>query len=154
MGHLLPEARTVLASIAEHRLALATGHLGFEEAGAVVDAAVDAGIADIVLTHPDYPAQAISLEHQVELARRGALIERCFTTPHTGKVAWDVWVESTRAVGAARCVLSSDLGQIANPPVEDGLALLADRLLAAGFSDDEVHTMAVVNTRRVAGAAA
>ena len=29
---------------------------------------------------------------------------------------------------------------------------MADRLLEAGFSEDEVHTMAVVNTRRLAGA--
>ena len=38
-------------------------------------------------------------------------------------------------------------------PVEDGLALMADRFLAAGFSEDDVHTMAVANTRRVAGLA-
>ena len=49
-------------------------------------------------------------------------------------------------------MLSTDLGQTANPPVEDGLGLMADRLLAAGFDEEEVHTMAVVNTRRVAGA--
>ena len=49
-------------------------------------------------------------------------------------------------------MLSTDLGQVTNPPVEDGLALMADRLLAEGFSEDEVHTMAVVNTRRLAGA--
>jgi hypothetical protein len=55
-------------------------------------------------------------------------------------------------VGAAHCVLSTDLGQVANPPVEDGLALLADRLLGARFTEDEVRTMAVANTRRVAGA--
>jgi len=30
--------------------------------------------------------------------------------------------------------------------------LMVDQLLAAGFSDEEIHTMAVVNTRRVAGA--
>jgi hypothetical protein len=29
---------------------------------------------------------------------------------------------------------------------------MVDRLLAAGFDEDEVHVMAVVNTRRVAGA--
>ena len=46
----------------------------------------------------------------------------------------------------------SDLGQVFNPPVEDGLALMADRFLEAGFSEEEVHTMAVENTRRVAGA--
>jgi predicted metal-dependent TIM-barrel fold hydrolase len=88
----------------------------------------------------------------LELADRGALIERCFTTAHTGKVTWERWLEATRAVGAARCVLASDLGQVGNPPVEDGLALLADRLLEAGFTEAEVRTMAVANTRRVAGA--
>jgi hypothetical protein len=35
--------------------------------------------------------------------------------------------------------------------VEDGLALMADRLLEAGFSDEEVRTMAVDNTRMLAG---
>ena len=48
---------------------------------------------------------------------------------------------------------SSDLGQNFNPPVEDGLALMADRFLAAGFSEEDVRTMAVANTRRVAGLA-
>ena len=48
-------------------------------------------------------------------------------------------------------MLSTDLGQTANPPVEDGLGLMADRLLEAGFDEEEVHTMAVVNTRRLAG---
>jgi hypothetical protein len=48
-------------------------------------------------------------------------------------------------------VWSTDLGQVFNPPVEDGLALMADRFLGAGFSDDEVITMAVTNTRRLAG---
>jgi len=56
-----------------------------------------------------------------------------------------------RATGPESSVLSTDLGQLANPAVEDGLGLMADRLLAAGFYEDEVHTMAVVNTRRLAG---
>ena len=32
------------------------------------------------------------------------------------------------------------------------MALMVDRLLDAGFDEEEVHVMAVVNTRRVAGA--
>ena len=48
-------------------------------------------------------------------------------------------------------MLSTDLGQVFNPPVEDGLALFADKFLDAGFSEEEVHTMAVTNTRRLAG---
>jgi hypothetical protein len=143
----------VLASVAAHRLVLATGHIGRDDVFRVVDAAREVGIEHVVITHPDYPAQDFSADEQVELARRGAWIERCFTTPHTGKVSWEQWLESTRAVGAERCFISSDLGQVANPPVEDGLALLADRLLDGGFTDEEVHTMAVTNTRRIAGVA-
>jgi hypothetical protein len=153
-GRLLPRARAVLASVAAHGLVLATGHLAREETFALVDAALAEGIREIVVTHADYPAQALTTSDQCELAARGALIERCFTTPHTGKVSWEQWLASTRAVGPDRCLLSTDLGQVANPPVEDGLALLADRLLDAGFAEEDVRTMAVDNTRRLAGAAA
>jgi hypothetical protein len=55
-------------------------------------------------------------------------------------------------VGARHTVWGSDLGQVFNPPVEDGLALMADRHLEAGFSEQEVRTMAVENTRRLLGA--
>jgi hypothetical protein len=150
-GALRAETRVVLEVIAEHRLVLATGHLGRAEVFAIVTAAVEAGIEDVVVTHPDFPAQDFSVDEQLELARMGAWIERCFTTPHTGKCSWEQWLGGTRAVGAERTLLSSDLGQVSNPPVEDGLALMADRLLEAGFGEDEVRMMAVANTRRIAG---
>jgi hypothetical protein len=150
-GRLLPETEAVLRVAAAHDLILATGHLGRDEVLPVVAAALEAGVRHVVVTHPDYPAQDFSVEEQVELADAGALIERCFTTPYTGKCTWERWLEGTRAVGAARTVISSDLGQVQNPPVEDGLPLMVDRLLDAGFSEAEVRTMAVENTRLLAG---
>jgi hypothetical protein len=152
-GTVLPATRAVLDTVARYGMVLATGHLAPPETIAVVDAAFDAGVRDVVVTHPDYPAQAMSIEDQVALADRGALIERCFTTPYTGKCTWERWIDGIRAVGPERTLLSTDLGQVANPPVEDGLPLMADRLLAAGFSADDVRVMAVDNTRRLAGAA-
>jgi hypothetical protein len=59
--------------------------------------------------------------------------------------------EGVRATGVQNNVLSTDLGQVFNPPVEDGLALFADSFLEAGFTDEEVQTMTVINTRRLAG---
>ena len=150
-GAVLPEVRAVLAVIAAHDIVMATGHVGRHEVFALVDAAIEAGVRNIVVTHPDYPAQGFSIEEQVELADRGALLERCFTTPHTGKCSWETWIDGIRAVGAGRTLLSTDMGQVKNPPVEDGLPLMAERLLDAGFSEEEVRTMAVTNTRRVAG---
>jgi hypothetical protein len=151
-GAVLPETRVVLAAIARHGLVLATGHLSRDEIFAVVDAAREEGVAEIVITHPDFPSQDLSFDDQASLAARGALLERCFTTPHTRKVTWERLFEAIRATGPEHSVLSTDLGQKANPDVEDGLGLMADRLLAAGFTEEEVHTMAVVNTRRLAGA--
>ena len=93
------------------------------------------------------------VDEQRELAERGAMLERCFAPIHTrqGLVGADVRRDprdrapsttSSRPI-SARCT---------NPPVEDGLALMADRLLEAGFREDDVRTMAVANTRMLAGA--
>ncbi len=149
-GALLPEAHEVLEVIAGHQLVLCTGHLSRDEIFTLVDAAVEKGIEQIVVTHPEFPSQDISADDQVALADKGAVMERCFTTTFTGKAPWERSFEATRAVGAARTVWSSDLGQKFNPPVEDGMALMADRFLEAGFDEQEVRTMAVENTRRIA----
>lgn len=152
-GEPTSSTRQVLDVISRHDMTLATGHLSGHEIGTVVDAAAEAGVRRIVVTHPEFTSQRLPARAQRELAERGALMERCFTTPYTGKVAWEDLFAHVREVGPEHSVLSSDLGQPFNPPVEDGLALLADRLLAAGFTDQEVHTMAVPNSRWVAGAA-
>jgi hypothetical protein len=151
-GTVLPEVREVLDMIARHGMVLATGHLSRGEIFAVVEAALESGVETIVVTHPEFPSQDLAVEDQIALAGQGALLERCFTTPHTGKVPWEQWIENIRATGPENSVLSTDLGQVFNPPVEDGMALMVDRLLDAGFGEEEVYVMAVVNTRLVAGA--
>jgi hypothetical protein len=152
-GEVTRRTRQVLRLVAQHDMALATGHLHQDESARVIDAAVEEGVRRIVVTHPEFTSQRIGAERQRALAARGALLERCFTTPYTGKVSWDVWFHNIRAAGPENSVLSSDLGQPFNPPVEDGLALCADRLLEAGFGDDEIRVMAVHNSRWLVGAA-
>jgi hypothetical protein len=150
-GAPVPELLEVLAVVAAHDLVLATGHLSREEIFIAVDAAVQAGVRTIVVTHPEFPTQRVSPSDQEKLAENGVLMERTFTTPYTGKCTWEALFKATRAVGARNTVWGSDLGQVFNPPVEDGLAIMADRFLEAGFSEEEVRIMAVENTRRLAG---
>jgi hypothetical protein len=150
-GRVVDELHQVLEAIADHGMQLATGHLGRDEIFAVVAAAAQHGVRDIVVTHPDFPSQSLSLDDQRELVRQGALMERCFVTFHTGKAPWEQMIEGIRATGVENNVLSTDLGQRFNPPVEDGLPLMADRMLDAGFSEDDVRRVAVTNTRRMAG---
>src|SRR5207342_2405466 len=49
------------------------------------------------------------------------VLGRCFAPIHSGKVSWEETFAAIRATGPERNVLSTDLGQLANPPVEDGL---------------------------------
>jgi len=152
-GRVLDSLRHVFRVMAKYDMALATGHLSGDEITRVVPVAFAEGVRRVVVTHPEFTSQRLSVETQRELAAQGALLERCFTTPHTGKVSWEELIGAIRAVGVEHSVLSSDLGQPFNPPVEDGLAIMADRLLAAGFTEDEVRVMAVDNSRRLAAAA-
>jgi hypothetical protein len=149
-GHVLPEVKSVLRAIAKHHLVLATGHLGREEIFAVVEAALAEGVQQMIITHPDYPSQNLSIEDQAALARKGAFLERCFAPSYTSKVPWERLFATIRATGPDHSFLSTDLGQPDNPPIEDGLPLMVDQLLGAGFSEAEVITMAVTNTVRLA----
>ena len=152
-GRLLPATRDVLRAIARHDLILATGHLARDDTFAVVDGALEEGVARIVVTHPEFPCQNFSLEDQRALAERGCLLERCLSTPLSAKTEWGHVFDGVRAVGIERSLFSSDCGNPDYPPVEDGLALWADRLLGAGFDEDEVRELIVGQSRRLVGAA-
>jgi Family of unknown function (DUF6282) len=151
-GRLLPETRDVLRAIARHDLVLATGHLARGDTFAVVDGAVEEGVRHVVVTHPEFPCQDFSLEDQRALAARGCLLERCLSTPLSGKTTWEHVFDGVRAVGSERTLFSSDLGNPNYPAVEDGLGLWADRLLDSGFGEGEVREMIVGQSRRLAGA--
>lgn len=150
-GQPLPATREVLRLAAHHELVVATGHLSAFEMRVVADAAFEAGVRHVIATHPEFPQQNMSRDDQLALARQGAFLERCFTTPFTGKCEWALMVDNIGAAGPERTIVTTDLGQPHNPPVEDGLALMADALHAAGFSDQEITTMIVSNSRLLAG---
>jgi hypothetical protein len=152
-GELLAETRDVLRVIARHGLVLATAHLARDDTFAVVEGAFEEGVKTVVVTHPEFTCQRFSLEDQVALAERGCLIERCLTTPYSGKTTYEHVFEGVRAVGVERNFFSSDCGNPDYPPVEDGLAIWADRLLAAGFGEDEIREMIVTRSRDLAEAA-
>jgi hypothetical protein len=152
-GGITPEAGQVLDVMAKHDLTLATGHLHGSESQDIVSEAKARGVRRIVITHPEFTSQRIPVENQRRLVESGALLERCYTTPLTGKVSWDTWFDAIRGAGPENSVISTDLGQPFNPPVEDGLPLVAELLLGKGFTEDEVRRMVVHNSRWLAKAA-
>jgi len=148
-GELTEAARRCLERIGKHNMILATGHLGRREIFALVRAAKAMGLKKVVVTHAEFPSQNLTGDEQKELADLGALIEHCFTTTYTAKAPWESAFANIRTAGVSRAVISTDLGQTINPPVAEGFAMFAQRLLDAGFSADEVRTMAVTNPARL-----
>jgi len=144
-GEITAATRACLERIARHGMVLATGHLGRAEIFPLVRAARHMAVRKILVTHAEFPSQNLSPAEQSELAGLGAFIEHCFTTMHTGKAPWDAAFAGIRAVGVERSVVSTDLGQTINPPVAEGFAMFAQRLLDAGFSLEQVQRMAVAN---------
>jgi hypothetical protein len=144
-GKVTEPARRCLDLIRKHDMILATGHLSKKEIHALVKTGKEMGLQRIVVTHAEFPSQNMTAAEQVEVADLGAVIEHCFTTMYTNKAPWDAYFDSVRKVGPARVVLSTDLGQTINPPVAEGFAMFAQKMLDAGFSSAEVRRMAVTN---------
>jgi hypothetical protein len=148
-GALVEPARRCLERIAKHHMILATGHLGRREIFALVRTAKAMGLTKVLVTHAEFPSQSLTGDEQKELADAGAIIEHCFTTTYTAKAPWEAAFANIRKTGVSRSVVSTDLGQTINPPVAEGFGMFAQKLLDAGFTRDEVHTMAVTNPTRL-----
>jgi imidazolonepropionase-like amidohydrolase len=95
----------------------------------------------------------LSIEEQRQMAEKGAFIEHCFlcTMPLGERLDPMKIVEAVRAVGAERCILTTDLGQDVNPPPAEGMRMMVATLLTCGLSVEEMELMIKVNPARLLG---
>jgi len=148
-GSVSDAARSCMERIARHHMILATGHLGRREIFALVKTAQTMGLKKVVVTHAEFPSQNLTGDEQKELAGMGAVIEHCFTTTYTAKASWESTFANIRKTGVNSTLISTDLGQTINPPVAEGFGMFAQKLLDAGFSAEDVRTMAVTIPSRL-----
>jgi Family of unknown function (DUF6282) len=151
-GKVTAATRQCLEIVAKHDMVLATSHIRPAEMLPVVLAAREVGVQRIVITHPEFPTTYLSIPEQQELARHGVYFERCFTTPHSGKISWEQVYANIREVGPSSTIVATDLGQTNNPYPDEGLGLFIGRLLDNGFSEGEVRAMVRDNPAQLLGA--
>jgi hypothetical protein len=143
---LTPGAREVIEVVRDYGLTLCTGHLGWSEIRILVPAISQAGVERIVITHPESPSIALSLEQQSWLARLGVYFERCYAYSASSRVI-DQEAQAVRLTGVARNVLSSDLGLVGGPLPDVGLAQFIREFQQRGFSEQELSQMTVLTPR-------
>jgi len=153
-GTLLPNIYEVLNLIAEADAILATGHIALTEIRAVLAAALEQKVRKCLITHVDHPLISMSLNEQVEWARKGVLLERCYLAtllPSEGGFTIPEFAARIRRVGPEYSVISTDLGQENNPFPTEGLAMFLARLETEGFTRAELDRMTKVNPARLLG---
>ena len=63
----------------------------------------------------------------------------------------EAMIQSIRAVGAARCVLATDYGQLHSPAPVEGLRIFVQLCLEQGISEADIRTMVAENPARLLG---
>lgn len=152
-GELLPEAQKVLEVIARYSLVLETGHWTTEEVLLLIREGKRQGVETIVVTHAMIAPIHMGIESMQEAAEQGAWIEFVLNglIGPFKEFSFADYARAIRAVGAERCVLSSDLGQPENPPHPVGLASFFDGLQYEGVSAKEIDLMSKTNPARILG---
>jgi hypothetical protein len=143
--------RTIFEMVAAHDAILATGHLTAPERECIVSEAKKTGVRKILVTHADLDIVSASVEEQKKLADMGAFIEHSFTPCTHLRQRLDPRriVEAIKAVGADRCVMSSDMGQPVNPIPIEGFRMFITTMLHLGISQREIDAMTKVNPAKL-----
>jgi hypothetical protein len=139
-GSVLPEVRDILTVIAAEDAVLTCGHLGVGETQALIDAALEEGVARILVNHPCFVVGA-SVEQAAAWARQGVHIEHCavmyFGRPDRRRDLGELEA-FIKAAGVERTVISSDSGQKVNPLPVTLYRRAVRGLLDAGLPESDI----------------
>jgi Family of unknown function (DUF6282) len=151
-GKLKDEVHDIVRMIADADAVLASGHMPAPWIIAVFQAAVDAGVRRMVLSHPNFVIEATP-EEVAKIADLGAVVEHslCMYDEESTFYQWelDVLLEWLKVVGPARTQFGSDLGQQNNPLPVESYRKIVGRLLEAGLSEEDLRRMVVDNPSRL-----
>lgn len=152
-GQLLPAASEVIARVAKHDVALATGHSSPAEVLMLLREGRRLGVRRMIVTHAMNAPVEMTVPQMQEAAKLGAFIEfvgGSLAGAESG-ARLDRFAAAIRQIGPASCILSSDLGQPGNALPADGFAAFLLAMRARGFSDAEIDQMAKRNPALLLG---
>lgn len=139
-GRLRPVVHDLLDIVERHGMILGTGHLSPEEQRVLVPEARRRGIKTVI-THAE--VTPVPVELTAEFSALGAFVEHAYIAlagGHGGHSFASI-AASIREAGVSQAILSTDLGQAANPSPPEGLRMFIAGMLQQGFSDGEVTRM-------------
>lgn len=153
-GQLKQEVQFILDIVADKDVILATGHISVPELMELSKEVFSRNIKKFLITHADLGIARVPLELQIELAQKGAYMEKCYLACCGGfeDVPLGFLANSVRQITSEQCVLVTDFGQSFNPSPVDAMLDYIQKLINANISQDDIRTMFVNNPRKLLGA--
>ena len=145
-GKVVPELWDVFKLIKDFDVALGTAHVSPEEAYTVVEAARDAGVKKIIITHPEWWVCDYSIEDQIRLVKDyDVILERCYAQ-NMGKgqpyhLNLKENAELIKEVGYEHVMVDTDGGQVENPDWETEMYEYMHYLVEYGIPIEHVYHM-------------
>lgn len=144
-GTIVPELKSVFELIKDFDAVLGTGHISPGECFQVVEAARNAGVKKIVVTHPEWWLVGMSLDDQVRMVKDyDVILEHCFAQPLGGgkyQSNLPANLEAIQACGYQNVMVSTDGGQVENPNWEVALEQYIQYLADHNISDAQIYHM-------------
>ncbi len=142
---IVPELNEIFKMINDYDAVLGTAHVSPEEAFIVVEAARNAGVKKIVVTHPEWWIVGMSHEDQIKIVKDyDVILERCYAQNMGGgkyKSNLPDNLEIIKKVGYKNVMVDTDGGQTENPHWELALEEYMQYLSDNGISDDQIYYM-------------
>lgn len=144
-GKVVPELDSIFKLVKDYDVVLGTGHVSPKECFQVVEAARNAGVKKIVVTHPEWWLVGMSLEDQVRIVKDyDVILEHCFAQPLGGgkyKSNLPMNLEAIQACGYKNVMVCTDGGQVENPYWEIALEQYMQYLADHGIPENQLRYM-------------
>ena len=145
-GKVIPELKDVFNLIRDYDVALGTAHVSPMEAFVIVEAARDAGVKKIIITHPEWWVCDYSIDDQIRLVKDyDVILERCYAQ-NMGKgkpyhLNLKENAELIKEVGYEHVMVDTDGGQTENPDWETEMYEYMHYLLEYGIPIEHIYHM-------------
>jgi len=143
-GEVLPEVVEIMKMAVAKRVGIGFGHTDFKELLPLAKKAKELGVR-ATTDHPLLELNKLTMDEMVELADLGVYVGT-YCQPMIPSLYEPVadpmeTVKTIKTIGARRCIIGSDFGQVLHVNSIDGMRIFLRALLAFGISEDEIRLM-------------